>query len=648
MAVLADSLVKRPSLWRLITEPSLGRLAFATRLALICALVTVVAEVYQTPEIALTVYIVFFLNKEDRAESILTSVALTIVLTIIIAMLLLAAQFVLNTPEARVLTMTVLSFCMLFLASASKLKPLASTLALIVAYALDVIGSAPLGEAVTRALLYAWLFVGIPALVSVVVNLLLAPSPRSILQNEFAERLHVAAEALLPGDAKAVGELNRLVSQGDGEMQTHLKLAGLEMRTSHEDLAALGGSTDCLMVIHSAVQLMLNEPLAMPSAQVRMKVHSRLRELASIFKEGGYPAKVETITPDGGCTELAASVIAFLNSGLVQLGEPRPKAEAKPAKSSSGFFLPDAFTNPLHVHFAVKTTGAAMLCYLIYSVLSWPGIHTALITCFIVALGTAAESVEKLTLRIAGCLLGAGLGLLVLLRVIPFVTGIGGLVVIVFLGAFVGAWIAAGDKHISYAGFQIAFAYFLCVIQGASPSFDLAIARDRVIGILLGNVVSYFVATQVWPVSVGPRVDSALEELRHRLARIADAVDGWSRRRATAECHSMLHNVASDLYLARYEPPSIRPTRAWVDQRMEIVELAQRLESPLLAVVELDADEREHLRDSLEQRIAAEIDTEEHAISLPTANPALELLLQSRVDAFRTAMSDLNLREELA
>ena len=51
-----------------------------------------------------------------------------------------------------------------------------------------------------------------------------------------------------------------------------------------------------------------------------------------------------------------------------------------------------------------------MLCYLIYSVLSWPGIHTALITVFIVSLTTAAESVEKLTLRIAGCLAGAGLG----------------------------------------------------------------------------------------------------------------------------------------------------------------------------------------------------------------------------------------------
>ena len=63
--------------------------------------------------------------------------------------------------------------------------------------------------------------------------------------------------------------------------------------------------------------------------------------------------------------------------------------------------------------------------------------------------------------------------------------------IIVFLVALASAWIAAGDERIAYAGFQIAFAFFLCVIQGAGPSFDMVTARDRVIGILLGNVVIY-------------------------------------------------------------------------------------------------------------------------------------------------------------
>ena len=56
--------------------PFPGRLEFAIRLALICALTTLVVEIYQTPEPALTVYLVFFLNKPDRGTSLILSLAM--------------------------------------------------------------------------------------------------------------------------------------------------------------------------------------------------------------------------------------------------------------------------------------------------------------------------------------------------------------------------------------------------------------------------------------------------------------------------------------------------------------------------------------------------------------------------------------------
>ncbi len=84
---------------------------------------------------------------------------------------------------------------------------------------------------------------------------------------------------------------------------------------------------------------------------------------------------------------------------------------------------------------------------------------------------------------------------------------------VVFLGALAAGYVAAGSPRISYAGFQIAFAFFLCVVQGSSPAFDLTIARDRVIGILIGNVVVYLLFTNLWPVSVGKRIDPAIAAL---------------------------------------------------------------------------------------------------------------------------------------
>ncbi len=94
--------------------------------------------------------------------------------------------------------------------------------------------------------------------------------------------------------------------------------------------------------------------------------------------------------------------------------------------------------------------------------------NTCFITCYIVALSTTAESVQKLTLRILGCAAGAIAGIATIVYVMPGLTSVGALLAVVFIGAFVSAWVAAGSARVGYAGFQIAFAFFLCVIQGPS------------------------------------------------------------------------------------------------------------------------------------------------------------------------------------
>src|ERR1700751_862604 len=114
MALRADSSIKNLSVWRLITELSPGRLAFAARLALICTLVAVFAEVYKTAEIGLTVYVVFFLNKPVRASSMLLTVAIVIIITLVVGKLFLLATPLLGNPGLRVLTMALISFVMMF------------------------------------------------------------------------------------------------------------------------------------------------------------------------------------------------------------------------------------------------------------------------------------------------------------------------------------------------------------------------------------------------------------------------------------------------------------------------------------------------------------------------------------------------------
>jgi multidrug resistance protein MdtO len=136
--------------------------------------------------------------------------------------------------------------------------------------------------------------------------------------------------------------------------------------------------------------------------------------------------------------------------------------------------------------------------------------------------------------------------------------------IVVFLGALVSAWIAAGSPRIAYAGFQIAFAFFLCVIQGSGPSFDMTTARDRVIGILLGNIVVYVLFTNVWPLSVGKRIDSAFAALLRRLSGLLTEASKSTRRSEAPEAQEILASIERDLNLAPYEPPSVRPNGSWI------------------------------------------------------------------------------------
>jgi multidrug resistance protein MdtO len=581
------TMTERP---RLLFLAAPGRLDLAARLALICALTTLVAQYYETPEPALTAYLAFFLNRPDRATSVLLSVAMTVIVTIVLGLTVLVAQAVVNDPPARVASMAAISFVLLFLVSASKLRPVASSIALIMAFALDELGAVPGGELATRGVLYAWLFVAIPAAVSIAVNLLVGPSPRKLVQQALAERLSLAARVLR--DPELWPELARVRREGDEEVASRLKLAGAERTSPMADIAALRQAADATIAAMAAVQHLAFHPSALLPAPLREALARTLDDMADILARGGYPVGVEPpATAPASLHPLARAAFATLGAAIARFAEPvppsiRPAPAPESESPAPGFLARDAFTNPEHVHFALKTTGAAMACYIAYSLLDWPGIHTCLITCYIVSLGTLADSVEKLVLRVAGCLVGAALGTAAMVFILPSFTSIGALLAIVFVGTLVAAWIAAGSPRIAYAGFQMAFAFFLCVIQGAGPAFDLTIARDRTIGILFGNAMVYLVSAHCWPVSVAGRMEENLSAALRHLGLMLRAGTEATRRRLAAEAQAELGAVATDLQLARYEPAAVRPAANWLDHRRAMAAGVDALGTPLLLAAE--------------------------------------------------------------
>ena len=199
---------------------------------------------------------------------------------------------------------------------------------------------------------------------------------------------------------------------------------------------------------------------------------------------------------------------------------PNTPNESSHSPKPKDLFVSDAFTNAAHVHFALKVTLAAMFCYIVYMAIDWSGIHTALITCTFIALETTGATLHKGILRIGGCVIGGALALFTIVFLMPHMVTIASLVVVVACASAIAGWVATGSEMISYAGLQIAFAFFYSVFQGYAPDTDLDNVRNRVVGILFGLIVTGLVFRYIWPEHTIDRLRDALRVALRQLARL--------------------------------------------------------------------------------------------------------------------------------
>jgi multidrug resistance protein MdtO len=162
-------------------------------------------------------------------------------------------------------------------------------------------------------------------------------------------------------------------------------------------------------------------------------------------------------------------------------------------------FVPDALVNPEHLKFALKGCLAASLCYVIYNAIAWPGISTAVTTCLLTGLSTIGSSRQKGILRIAGAVVGGfliGMGSQVF--ILPYLDSITGFTILFILVTVFSSWFMTSSPRLSYFGLQAALAFYLINLQGFAMERSLSIARDRVVGILLGLFMMSLVFDQLW------------------------------------------------------------------------------------------------------------------------------------------------------
>ncbi len=199
-----------------------------------------------------------------------------------------------------------------------------------------------------------------------------------------------------------------------------------------------------------------------------------------------------------------------------------------------------------------------------YTAADWQGLHTIMLSCVIVAQPGLGATMQKTWLRIGGALLASLLALLLIVFVQPRTDSLTGLLAMSLPVLALAAWIAAGSERIAYAGIQIGFTFALAFLSWFAPLTNLTELRDRVLGILLGVLVSSIVHLYLWPDSEAPQLKTRLAALYRRLADCLaapkEAVPLAPLLVAFTDSEALLHRVRAEP-LGTYAHPA--PAKGW-------------------------------------------------------------------------------------
>ena len=500
--------------------PRPGRIAACARSTVGCTIVVVVAMVFEIPLPAYSAMIVLFLSREEYIGTLITAAGGAIAATAGVVLSLLFFMVDASEPALRIPLMAVSTFVGMFLVRTSALGPIAFLAAFVLVISQTLIDAIPSTEALTRLVLWLWVVVVFPATLTALIDLAFGRNPgRVALQTGL--RLLDSVTATLLGRPSADAGDRQAEALELLEVLQHAQMADRRLRGLAEIdrrlIETLLELLTLLGALPSDTPREIREWLANVSRECRVALASKDAPLPT-------PRTVPAELLRGLNGEVLSVVTAIADAlGLLgaDIARRRTGADAPSASAKPTLLVADAWSNPEHARFALKTTIAVMASYFIYTMLDWPSIRTAVVTCFFVALGSLGETMHKLTLRIGGALIGGAAALLSIVYVLPQMTDIGQLALLIAAMSAVSAWVTTSSERLSYLGVQMGFAFFLGVLHDYGPTMELTTARDRIVGILLGNVLMTIVFSTMWPISA---LDRARQLLAQALAALGELV----------------------------------------------------------------------------------------------------------------------------
>lgn len=567
------------SLWPFLTRElrdAPGRANYTLRLTLSCAVLIVLFMTLHIPFLAVALIVVFYVSQPNVLMIKLVSVVFVVTVSVALGGVLLIIKWTYDYPLIRLVASVILFFCAIYLMRVlGKLGLAFFVVALAVIYAQTFPSMTSQSEILVRLLLWLWVAINTAILVTLLVN---ACFQQAFPGYQFKARLVVmlrqtARRLSQPDDGTPPPTVTEIAGQFN-----QLRSLYQQAARATPEIAASPQAWQSLMA--AALSCSHLTALLQPGddhPDARRRIASQLNALAD-----NLPAAAEVqplIVPRDGANSAILQEIAEVLARLAR-GEtiPLPQGEVEKAP----LLLPDAWSNPAYLHFALKTLLATLLCYVFYTAADWQGIHTIMLSCVIVAQPGLGATMQKTWLRIGGALLATLIALLLIVFVQPWTDSLSGLLAMTLPVFALAAWIAAGSERIAYAGIQIGFTFALAFLSWFGPLSNLTELRDRVIGILLGVLVSSIVHLYLWPDSEAPQLKARLAQLYRQLAKTLAARDDEVQQvplfAALTESETLINRVAAEplgTYAHPWPEAKSWPARATFRQAEEILRLSE-------------------------------------------------------------------------
>ena len=533
------------ALWGFVTRelgPTPGRLSFAARTAIAAAIMLLIGEACHSETLFVALFTPLLLPRETPQQTWAGTKGTIIIVWAACAGAIVLVLLTAELPWIRVSALAFGIFVCMILSRGLHQPALAALGPVTISEVLIRMDTVNSAESAITAGLWMALMMSVGCLVATAVDFLYPhPGPRQRITSGIVDRLEATAAVLKKSGGAALSAeeqqklqaLAKLSLAGTSSLRKLLPALSTQPSIDQDYMLRLSAVLNGIdFLSDQAVQLSnrdsthaleeqkdFTDKLARSCLTLADHVQRNIttpRENEEAFSFAGHHGSSQLIADIGFQLD---TLWSLWSSDAASAAPANPIAnqpdQAPPPQ-------PHPFVTPDDIRFAVKVMLACMICYVIYNGVAWQGISTALVTCFFAADTTIGGTLRKLALRITGVLVGGllfGIGGIVLIT--SHLDNVFEFMLYVAMVFFVAGWVSKGSPRVSYAGSQIAISYSFAALLTPAITSEIVQPRDRLVGVLLGTVVMWFVFTRLWPLDTLATQKEAVAGLLRTASKLA-------------------------------------------------------------------------------------------------------------------------------